>query len=159
MTETTPEMRLKELGITLPEPPAPVAAYHPWIKTGQLLFLSGQLPFVDGKLQAAGKVGGEVDPDTGKELCRIATLNALAHVRKAAGSLDRVSQCVRLVGYVNSAAGFTRQPYVLDGASEFLIQIFGSRGYHARAAIGVSELPLNSPVEIEMIFELAAEQT
>ncbi len=151
----TIESRLAELGIRIPEAPAPVASYRPWVRAGNLLFISGQLPLQNGHLQATGKIGGaQLGIQEGKVLARTAALNGLAQVREALGDLDRIRQCVRVVGYVNSAAGFTGQPQVLNGASEFLVDILGDKGRHARAAVGVSELPMDAPVEIEMIFEI-----
>jgi len=149
------EGRLTSLGIHLPEAPAPVAAYRPWMITGNLLFISGQLPLANGTLEATGKIGGShLTVEQGRRLARTTALNGLAQARNALGSLDRVRQCVRIVGYVNSTPGFTAQPQVLNGASELLVEVFGEKGQHARAAVGVSELPLDAPVEIEMIFEI-----
>jgi len=149
------EERLESLGIRIPEAPAPVASYRPWVMAGNLLFISGQLPLENGRLQATGKIGGaHLGVEEGKALARTTALNGLAQVRQALGSLDRVRQCVRVVGYVNSAPGFTGQPQVLNGASDFLVDVLGEKGHHARAAVGVSELPMDAPVEIEMIFEI-----
>ena len=148
------EAKLKELKITLPEPPRPVATYNPFTKTGNLLFVSGQLPFVDGKLQKVGKVGNQFTVEEGQEAARRATLNALAVVKQAAGNLDSVKQIVRLGVHVASAPGFTDQPRVANGASELLISIFGDAGRHARLALGAAELPLGAPIEIELIVEL-----
>jgi len=151
----TIEERLAALGVSLPNAPAPVASYRPWLIAGSLLFISGQLPVVDGRLKATGKIGEQyLTPETGQELARIAALNALAQVKQALGTLDAVHQCVRIVGYVNSAPGFTGQPQVLNGASDLLVQVFGEKGLHTRAAVGVSELPMDAPIEIEMILEI-----
>lgn len=145
--------RLAELGIELPAVAAPVAAYVPAIVDGGLVHTSGQLPFVDGALPAVGHVGAEVDPAEAYALARTATLNALAAVDAAVG-LDRISRVVRVTGFVASAPGFHAQPGVVNGASELLGEIFGEAGAHARSAVGVAELPLNSPVEIELVVRL-----
>lgn len=147
--------KLKELGITLPEPPRPVATYLPAVRTGNLVFVSGQLPFVDGKLLKVGKLGGNFTVEEGQEAARRATLNALAILNHLVGSLDAVTQVVRLTVYVASASGFTDQPRVANGASELLINVFGEVGRHARAALGAAELPLGAPVEIELVVEVA----
>jgi enamine deaminase RidA (YjgF/YER057c/UK114 family) len=147
--------KLKELGITLPEPPRPVATYLPAVRTGNLVFVSGQLPFVDGKLLKVGKLGGNFTVEEGQEAARRATLNALAILNHLVGSLDAVTQVVRLSVYVASASGFTDQPRVANGASELLINVFGEVGRHARAALGAAELPLGAPVEIELVVEVA----
>lgn len=146
--------KLKELGLTLPEPPRPVATYVPAVRTGNLLFVSGQLPFVDGKLQKVGKLGGNFTVDEGMAAARTATLNALAIVNASAGSLDKVAQVVKLSVYVASASGFTDQPRVANGASELLINLFGETGRHSRVAMGAAELPLGAPVEVELVVEL-----
>ncbi len=149
--------RLVELGITLPPVAAPVAAYVPAVRSGTLVWTSGQLPFVDGALPATGKVGagaGLVDPTVAADLARIAALNALAAVAELAGSLDRVRRVVKVVGFVASDPTFTGQPGVVNGASELLGQIFGDAGVHARSAVGVAVLPLDSPVEVELVVEL-----
>ena len=145
--------RLAELGIRLPPVAAPVAAYVPAVRTGQLVFTSGQLPFVDGGLRRTGKVGGSVDPEDAAGDAKICTLNALAAIDELVG-LDSVARVVRVVGYVASAEGFSGQPRVVNGASELLGKIFGSAGQHARSAVGVAELPLNAPVEVELTVEL-----
>jgi enamine deaminase RidA (YjgF/YER057c/UK114 family) len=149
--------RLSELGISLPPVPAPVAAYVPAVRSGNLVWTSGQLPFVDGSLPATGKVGvgeGLVDAGAAAGLARTAAHNALAAVAELAGSLDRVRRVVKVVGYVASDPAFTGQPAVVNGASELLGQVFGESGVHARSAVGVAVLPLNSPVEIELVVEL-----
>ncbi|GGC08281.1 RidA family protein [Cellulomonas carbonis] len=150
--------RLRELGITLPEVAAPVAAYVPAVRTGNQVWTSGQLPFVGGVLEVTGLVGdgeGTVRPDVAAGLARTAALNALAAVAELAGSLDRVRRVVKVVGFVASAPGFTGQPAVVNGASELLGQVFGEAGVHARSAVGVAALPLGSPVEIELVVELS----
>jgi enamine deaminase RidA (YjgF/YER057c/UK114 family) len=145
--------RLAELGIRLPPVAAPVAAYVPAVRTGSLVYTSGQLPFVDGGLRRTGKVGGSVDPEDAAADAKICTLNALAAIDDLVG-LDSVARIVRVVGYVASAEGFSAQPRVVNGASELLGKIFGPAGEHARTAVGVAELPLGSPVEVELTVEL-----
>lgn len=150
--------RLAELGITLPTVAAPLAAYVPAVRTGSYVWTSGQLPFVDGALPATGKVGdgpGLVAPDVAAGLARAAALNALAAVAEQAGSLDRVTRVVKVVGFVASDPSFTGQPAVINGASELLGQVFGEAGIHARSAVGVAVLPMDSPVEIELVVELS----
>ncbi|MET9029498.1 RidA family protein [Nocardia sp. NPDC004168] len=147
------EKNLAELGITLPPVVAPVAAYIPAIRTGSLVYTSGQLPFVNGELSAVGKVGAEVSVEAAKEAARLCALNALAAVHDLVG-LDAVVRIVKVVGFVASAPGFGDQPVVINGASEFLGQVFGDAGKHARSAVGVSELPRNTPVEVELIAEV-----
>ena len=145
--------RLAELGVRLPPVAAPVAAYVPAIRTGQLVFTSGQLPFVDGGLRRTGKVGGSVDAEDAAHDAKLCALNALAAIDDLVG-LDSVARVVRVVGYVASAEGFTGQPRVVNGASELLGRVFGDAGRHARSAIGVAELPLGAPVEVELTVEL-----
>lgn len=146
--------RLAELGVELPAVAAPLAAYVPAVRTGSLVFTSGQLPFVSGALAATGKVGADVSPEEAKQHARTCALNALAAVHDLVG-LDSVARVVRVVGYVASAEGFTGQPAVVNGASELLGEIFGDAGKHARSAVGVAELPLGAPVEVELTVELA----
>ena len=146
--------KLSELGLSLPTAAAPVAAYVPAVKSGNLVFTAGQLPVVDGKLIKEGKVGREVTVEDAKELAQICALNALAAISLVA-DLDQVERVIRVGGFVNCAPGFTAIPGVVNGASEFLIKIFGDvNGKHARTAVGVAELPLNAPVEIELIVQL-----
>ncbi|NQX27270.1 RidA family protein [Microbacteriaceae bacterium VKM Ac-2854] len=147
--------RLAELGIEIPEVSAPAGAYIPAITHGDLVFTSGQLPFVAGVLPATGKVGAEVTPDDAKAYARIAAINALAAVQSVIGSLDRVTRIVKVTGFVASAAGFNGQPGVINGSSELLAEIFGDAGVHARSAVGVAELPLDSPVEVELTVSFA----
>jgi enamine deaminase RidA (YjgF/YER057c/UK114 family) len=150
----TIEARLAELGHTLPEVAAPVAAYVPAVISGNLVFTSGQLPFVSGALPATGKVGdghGLVPAADAKDYARIAILNALAAVKSVLGSLDRVTRIVKVTGFVSSVPEFTGQPGVINGASELLGEVFGEAGAHARSAVGVPVLPLDSPVEVEII--------
>lgn len=144
--------RLSELGIELPQTAAPLAAYVPTVRTGDLVYTSGQLPIADGKLVRTGKVGADVSPEDAYALARTCALNALAAVDALVG-LDAVTRVVKVVGFVASAANFNGQPAVVNGASELLGQIFGEAGAHARSAVGVSELPLDAPVEVELIVE------
>jgi enamine deaminase RidA (YjgF/YER057c/UK114 family) len=146
--------RLAELGLVLPPVPAPAGAYVPAVRSGSLVFTAGQLPLAGGVLVATGRLGAEIDPVQGRELARICVLNALAAVNSVA-ELDAVTRVVKLMGFVASAPGFTAQPAVLNGASELLGEIFGDTGVHARSAVGVAELPMGSPVELEMIVELS----
>lgn len=144
---------LERLGLTVPAVAAPVAAYIPAVRTGSLVYTSGQLPFVNGELSATGKVGAEVSLEAAAEAARLCALNALAAVHDLVG-LDEVVRIVKVVGFVASAPGFTDQPLVINGASEFLGDVFGDAGVHARSAVGVSELPKNTPVEVELIAEV-----
>ncbi|MCP9440737.1 MAG: RidA family protein [Nitrospira sp.] len=149
------EVKLQDLGVTLPPPPKPVANYVPAVRVGEWLFLSGVLPLQDGKLCVTGKLGDALSVEQGKEAARIAALNALAIVKAEIGSLDRVVRVVKVVGYVASAAGFTDQPQVLNGASDLLVAVFGDVGRHVRVAVGAAELPRQAPVEIELILQVA----
>ncbi|WP_211286388.1 RidA family protein [Rathayibacter tritici] len=143
--------RLAELGIELPAVAVPAGAYVPAVVHGGLVYTAGQIPFVDGALPLTGTVGAEVSPEQAKDLARTCALNALAAVADAIGSLDRVTRIVKLTGFVASAAGFTGQPGVINGASELLGDLFGDAGRHARSAVGVAQLPLGAPVEVELI--------
>lgn len=157
MTVAGPEARLAELGITLPDVAAPVASYVPAVRSGAYVYTAGQLPFVDGALPATGKVGdraGLVAPEAAADLARTCALNALAAVRSVVGSLDDVARVVKVVGFVASDPSFTGQPGVVNGASTVLGEIFGDAGVHARSAVGVAVLPLDAPVEVELIVEL-----
>ena len=145
--------KLAELGLTLPVAAKPVAAYVPAIRTGNIVFTAGQLPMVDGALSRTGKVGGEVNVDEAKKLAEICALNALAAVETVA-DVNKIVRVVRVVGYVNGVAGFTQQPAVINGASELFLHIWGEAGKHARSAVGVAELPLNAPVEVELTVEV-----
>jgi enamine deaminase RidA (YjgF/YER057c/UK114 family) len=149
------ENKLAELGLTLPEVVAPLAAYVPSVRSGSYVYTSGQLPMVDGKLGVTGKVGAEVTPEEAKELARICALNALAAVKSVVGDLDKVVRVVKVVGFVASAPDFTGQPGVVNGASELLGQALGEAGVHARSAVGVAVLPLDAPVEVEIQVEVA----
>ena len=146
--------KLASLGLTLPTAAAPVAAYVPAVKTGNLVFTAGQLPVVDGKLVKEGKVGGDVTAEDAKKMAEICALNALAAISLVA-DIDQIEKIVRVGGFVNGAPGFVAIPAVINGASELLIKLFGEvNGKHARTAVGVAELPLNAPVEVEMVVQL-----
>jgi enamine deaminase RidA (YjgF/YER057c/UK114 family) len=149
-----PTERLAALGLTLPPVTPPVAAYVPAVRTGAFVYVSGQVPVADGKLAGTGKVGGEVSASDAAGMARICALNALAAAASAAGGLDRIRRIVKVTGFVASAPGFGGQPQVINGASELFIEVFGEDGRHARSAIGVAELPLNAPVEVELIAEI-----
>jgi enamine deaminase RidA (YjgF/YER057c/UK114 family) len=152
---SAPEERLAALGLTLPSVAAPVAAYVPTARTGSLVYTAGQLPLVDGALPLTGKVGAEVTPEDAKDLARQCALNALAAVKAEIGDLSKVKRVVKVVGFVASDPTFTGQPGVVNGASELLGEVFGDAGIHARSAVGVSVLPLDAPVEVELIVEVA----
>jgi enamine deaminase RidA (YjgF/YER057c/UK114 family) len=148
------EERLGELGLQLPEVVPPLASYVPALRVGDLVWTSGQLPMVEGVLKATGKVGDEVDPDTAAGLALTCALNALAAIKAEVGDLDAVSQVVKVVGYVASAPSFTGQPAVINGASQLLGNVFGDAGRHARSAVGVAVLPLDAPVEVELVVQI-----
>lgn len=148
------ETRLEQLGIVLPEAPRPVAAYVPYVVAGDLVFTSGQLPVKEGVLLFAGRVGEELTVEEAAAAARLCAVNCLAVVRAAAGSFDNLVQIVKLNGYVASAPGFHEQPRVLNGASELLEAVFGAAGRHARAAVGVSSLPLGAPVELDLVVKI-----
>jgi len=148
------QSKLAELGLTLPVAAAPVAAYVPAVRTGNLVFTAGQLPLVDGKIPFIGKVGSDVTPEQAKDMAQICALNALAAISLVA-DIDQIEKVVRVGGFVNGVPGFVAIPQVINGASELLIKLFGEvNGKHARTAIGVAELPLNAPVEVEMVVQL-----
>jgi len=149
----TASARLKELGIELPVVVHPLGSYVPVVRSGNLVYTSGQLPMQDGQLVQSGKVGVEVAPEHGKELARICALNGLAAIDSLVG-IDSVTKVVKVVGFVASAAGFNGQPGVLNGASDLLAEVFGDAGVHARSAVGVAELPLDAPVEVELVVEV-----
>jgi len=151
---STPESRLEKMGLTIPAVAKPVAAYVPAVRTGSYVYTSGQLPMVDGKLAATGKVGGDVDADTAKGLAQICALNALAAIRAEIGELSSVARVVKVVGFVASTPDFTGQPGVVNGVSELLGEVFGDAGVHARSAVGVASLPLDAPVEVELVVEV-----
>ncbi|MFC1549365.1 RidA family protein [Nitrospirota bacterium] len=150
----TPEEKLASLGIELPQTPAPLGSYVPALTSGNLVFISGMLPLRDGKLVRTGKFGDSLTVEEGAELARLAAINALSALKAHIGELGDVRRCVRLCGYIASTSDFTAQPSVLNGASELMAEVFGDAGRHARAAVGVSVLPLDSPVEIEFVFEV-----
>jgi len=150
----SPEEKIKELGIELPEAPLPLGSYVPVVRSGNLVFLSGILPLVLGKLIRQGRVGENIRVDEAAEDARIAVINALSFLRSSLGSLDNVKRCVRVTGYIASTPDFTDQPGILNAASDLLFVVFGETGRHARSAVGVNVLPMNSPVEIEFIFEV-----
>jgi enamine deaminase RidA (YjgF/YER057c/UK114 family) len=151
---SAPSARLAELGLTLPPVVAPLAAYQPARRSGTFVFTAGQLPMIDGQLPATGKVGAQVSPEQARDLARVAALNGLAAIHALVG-LDAVAGVVKVVGYVASAPDFTGHPAVVNGASELLGAVFGEAGAHARSAVGVASLPLDAPVEIELIVEIA----
>lgn len=148
------EQRIIDLGYALPETAKPLAAYIPAVQSGNLVFTSGQLPTIDGVLAETGKVGGLVSPERAKELAQVCALNALAAIKTVVGDLDRIKRIVKVVGFVSSMPEFSGQPGVVNGASEFLGEVFGDKGIHARSAVGVAVLPLDAPVEIELIVEI-----
>jgi len=149
------ETKLEELGITLPEAPAAVAAYQPWIRTGNLIFTSGQLPFRDGQIAYEGKLGVELSQDDGYQAARQCALNAIAQLKAASGNLDKIQKIVRIEGYVHCADGFRGHPQVLNGASDLVAEIFGEKGKHTRLALGINEMPLNAAVQLAMTAEVA----
>lgn len=151
---STPEERLAELGLTVPEVARPVAAYVPAVRTGSYIFTSGQLPMREGRLLATGKVGGEVTPEEAVECARQCALNAIAAVRAEVGELSKVKRIVKVVAFVASTPDFTGQPGVANGASELFGHVFGEAGQHARSAVGVPVLPLDAPVEVELLVEI-----
>jgi enamine deaminase RidA (YjgF/YER057c/UK114 family) len=149
-----PEARLAALGLTLPPVAAPVAAYVPAVRSGPYVYTAGQLPLADGKLPQTGKVGAQVSVDDAAALARTCALNALAAVASVAGGLAAVTRIVKVTGFVASDPSFTGQPLVVNGASELLLEVFGEAGRHARSAVGVAVLPLDAPVEVELIAEV-----
>jgi enamine deaminase RidA (YjgF/YER057c/UK114 family) len=151
---TSPADRLGALGLKLPDVVAPVAAYVPAVRTGAYVYTAGQLPFVEGKLPATGKVGADVGVDQAKELARTCVLNGLAAAASVGGGLAAIRRVVKVTGFVASAPDFTGQPQVVNGASELLLEVFGDAGRHARSAVGVAVLPLDAPVEVELIVEV-----
>ncbi|MBB6174173.1 enamine deaminase RidA (YjgF/YER057c/UK114 family) [Nocardiopsis mwathae] len=151
----TPEERIEKLGHTMPEVVKPLAAYTPAVRTGDHVYISGQVPMVQGAPAATGKVGADVTPERAKELAGICALNALAAVKAEIGELSKVKRVVKLVGFVASDPSFTGQPQVINGASELIGEVFGDAGVHARSAVGVAVLPMDVPVEVELIVEVA----
>ena len=151
----SPEDKLRELGIKLPEAPKPLGSYVPSVQIGNIFYLSGMLPLINGKLIRTGRVGESVSLDEAREDAKTATINALSVLKSSIGNLDKVKRCIKISGYIASAPDFTEQPKVLNAASDLNYEVFGEAGRHARAAVGVNVLPLNSPVEIEFIFEVS----
>lgn len=150
------ETRLKELDIALPNPPAPVASYVPFVVSGNLAFISGQVTIAPDGLKYVGTVGAELTPEDGKAAARLCAVNVLAQLKAAAGGdLDRVKRCVKVTVFVNAVPGFGQHPEVANGASDLFVEVFGDAGRHARAAVGAGSLPRNVAVEVEAIFELA----
>lgn len=149
------EARLKELGVTLPEAAAPAANYVPFVKTGNQLFVSGQLPMAGGKLQVTGKLGADLDVEAGKAAAKLCAVNLLAQAKAATGDLEKVVRLVKIVGFVNSTGDFGDQPQVINGASDFLVEAMGDKGRHARSAVSAAALPFGAAVEIEAVFEIA----
>ncbi len=151
---STPEQRLAEMGLELPEVVPPLASYVPAVRSGSYVYTSGQVPMVKGKMLVTGKVGAEVDVEAAQDAARACALNALAAVRSVTGDLSAVTRIVKVVGYVASTPDFTGQPGVINGASDLLGHVFGDAGAHARSAVGVVSLPLDAPVEVELIVEV-----
>jgi enamine deaminase RidA (YjgF/YER057c/UK114 family) len=152
----TIDRRLSELGIVLPQPPAPVASYVPYVTTGHLVFISGQIPLENGQVRYAGTIGKDLSPDDGKAAARMCGINLIAQLKVACGgNLDRVKRCVRLGVFVNAVPGFGQHPEIANGASDLMLEVFGDNGRHARAAVGAGSLPRNVAVEVEAVFEIA----
>jgi enamine deaminase RidA (YjgF/YER057c/UK114 family) len=149
------EGRLAEMNIKLPEPPAPVASYVPYVVSGNLVFISGQVTMADGGLRYVGTVGKELSLEDGKAAARLCAINVLAQLRAAAGDLDRVKRCVKLGVFVNAIPGYAQHPEVANGASDLIVEVFGDAGRHSRAAVGAGSLPRNVAVEVDAVFELA----
>jgi len=152
----TVDGRLKELGIEIPTPAAPAANYVPFVKSGNLVFVSGQIPIVAGKIEGVGKVGQDLTTDQAKAIARICAINLIAQAKAATGGdLDRVARVVKLGGFVNCVDGYTEQPEVVNGASDLMVEVFGDKGRHARFAVGTNALPRGVAVEVEAVFEIA----
>lgn len=150
------ETRLKDLGINLPVPPAPVASYVPTVKSGNLVFISGQIPLTADGMQYVGIVGQDLSVEDGKAAARICAINLIAQVKAACdGDLDRVTRCIKLAVFVNAVPGFAKHPEVANGASDLMVEVFGDAGKHTRAAVGAGSLPRNVAVEVEAVFEIA----
>ena len=150
----TPESKLAEMGITLPTPPSSVAAYIPWVRTGNQIILSGQLPWQDGEMAYTGKLGSHLEVEQGYAAARLCAINAIAQLKDAVGVLERISRIVRLEGFVHSAPGFQNQPQVLNGASDIFNKVFGQRGQHTRTALGISEMPLDAAVQLGVFVDV-----
>jgi enamine deaminase RidA (YjgF/YER057c/UK114 family) len=151
----TIEKRLEELGVTLPAAAAPAANYVPYARSGNLVFTAGQLPLKDGKLSASGLLGRELDTATGKEAAKLCAINVLAQAKAAVGSLEKIRRVVKITVFVASTPDFTEQHLVANGASDLLVAVLGDAGKHARSAVGMASLPLNAPVEVEAVIEIA----
>jgi len=151
---STIETRLSDLGITLPEAAAPAANYVPFVKTGNQLFISGQLPMEGGKIKVTGKLGDDLGVEDGKQAAKLCAINLLAQAKAATGDLDKVTRLIKIVGFVNSTGTFGDQPQVINGASDFLVDAMGDTGRHARSAVSAAALPFGAAVEIEAIFEI-----
>ena len=150
------EARLKELGVALPTPPAPAANYVPFTVAGNLVFVAGQIPFVDGEIRHKGRLGAEMSVEEGRQAARVCALNVLAQAKAACGGdLDRIRRCLKVVGFVACVDGFDRQPEVMNGASDLFVEVLGEAGRHARSAVGANALPRDVAVEVEAIFEIA----
>jgi enamine deaminase RidA (YjgF/YER057c/UK114 family) len=145
------EEKIKQIGITIPEAAKPLAAYIPALQVSNLVMTSGQVPIAEGKIKFAGKIGKDLSEEQGIEAAKLCAINCLSAIKSVIGNLDKIKRIVKLTVFVNSAEGFTSQPKIANGASEFIVEVFGEAGKHVRSAVGVSELPLNSAVEIEMI--------
>ncbi|MHC4993867.1 MAG: RidA family protein [Planctomycetota bacterium] len=145
---TSIEQRLDQMGIVLPPPPGAVAAYEPWMRAGNLVMTSGQLPWQDGVIAYAGKLGAELNEEQGYQAARLCALNAIAQINDAIGDLEKLKQFVRIEGYVHAAPGFRGHPQVLNGASDLISELFGERGRHARLALGINEMPLDAAVQL-----------
>ena len=152
---STTEARLGELGITLPTPAAPAANYVPWVRTGNLVFVSGQLPMGPKGIEHVGRLGADTDVDAGRAAARLCGINLIAQVKAAVGDLDRVVRVVKLTGFVNATPDFGDHPKVINGASDLMVEVFGERGRHSRAAVGAGSLPFGVAVEVEAVFEVA----
>lgn len=148
------EERLRELGIEIPDAPKPLAAYVPALKVNDLVYTAGQLPMVSGQLKYAGKLGKDISEDDAQKAAEICAVNCLSAIKSVIGSLDNIERIIKLVVFVNSSEEFIAQPKIANGASEFIVKVFGEAGKHVRSAVGVSQLPLNAPVEIEMIVKV-----
>lgn len=148
------EERLKSINISLPTPPKPAGSYIPVVRTGNLVFVSGQIPIIDGQVQYKGQVPKDITPEKAQEAARLCIINVLAQLKSEIGNLDKVSKIVRVSGFVNSSGEFYEQPKIINAASDLLFEIFGEKGKHSRIAVGVASLPLNSAVEIDLIAEI-----
>ncbi len=148
------EAKLQEMGLELPPAPKPVAAYVPAVKIDGYIYTSGQIPLLNGELKYKGKIGKDLEEKQGYEAAKLCALNCLSVIKAQIGSLDNIEKIVKVVGFVNSASGFSAQPKVINGASEFLGQLFGEKGQHARSAVGVNELPLDAACEVEMVVKI-----